>query len=244
MVADILALGNKIEMHRVNMSLNSEKHEPEKVYVSQILEFDETEEDVLYIAMPIYEGKLVPLEVGGRHELHFYAKRGIYACECEVINRYKSNNIYVLMVRLLTDLKKYQRRQFFRLETNIDVRYKVFEEEDEKYFRTMGELPEKMLDRPFSTGISLDISGGGIRFVSKDRLNRGDKMQVLLHLKIDEEIQPCEAIAIVVASTSARGKENVYENRIEFVQIKDAERELLIKYIFREERNIRKRQLE
>ena len=244
MVTDILALGNKIEMHRLNMSLKSEKSEPDKVYVSQILEFDEDDEDVLYIAMPIYEGKLVPLEVGGKHELHFYAKRGIYECECEVTNRYKSNNIYVLVVKLLTDLKKYQRRQFFRLETNMEFRYKIFEEEDEKYFRTMGKMSDEMLDRPFATGITLDISGGGMRFVSKDRLNRGDKIQVLLNLKIDEEFYPCEAIAVVISSGQARGKENVCENRIEFVQIKDSERELLIKYIFREERNIRKRQLE
>lgn len=244
MVEDILALGDKIEMHEINRSMNSSKHESERIYVSQLLEFDEDEEDILYIAMPIHEGRLVPLGVGSQYELFFYAKRGIYACNSEIVNRYKSNNVYILVVKLLTDLKKHQRRQFFRLETNMEIQYKVFNEEDDKYFRLMGKMSDEMLERPYYTGITLDISGGGIRYVSKDRLEPGNKILVFLKLSIDDEACKCEPIARVISSSLAKGKENVYENRIEFVQIKDSERELLIKYIFREERNIRKRQLE
>lgn len=244
MMAEILALGNKIEMREISKRLNSEKNESERVYVSQLLEFDEEEDDVLYIAMPIFEGKLVPLPVGARYELYFYAKKGIYAANAEIVNRYKSNNVYVLVVRMLSDLKKYQRRQFFRLETNIEIQYKLFGEEDEKFFRTMGKISDEMQERPYAAGVTLDISGGGVRFVAKERLNSGDKIMVHLNLVIDDVTYPCEAVAKVVASTNARGKENVYENRIEFVQIKDAEREMLIKYIFKEERNIRKRKME
>lgn len=244
MVEKILALGDKIEMYEMNTSLHDDKKENFPVYVSQLLEFDEDEEDILYIAMPIYEGKLIPLSVGKKYELFFYAKKGIYSCNSEVINRYKSRNVYVLVVRLMTDLKKYQRRQFFRLQTSLAVMYKLFNAEDEKYFRLMGKIPDEMLERPYETGVSLDISGGGIRFISKDRLTPGIKIMVLIDLEIDGEIQKCEPLAKVISSSTAKGRAGQYENRIEFVQIKDPERELLIKYIFREERKLRKRQLE
>lgn len=242
MVTDILALGNKIELRKINTSIGAKKQE--KMYVSQILEFDDEEEDVLCLAMPILEGKLIPLGVGERYELFFFTKRGMYTCDSEVINRYKSQNIYVVVIRMTTELKKYQRRQFFRLETNIEVQYKVFSMEDEKFFRTMGRISDEMYERPYQTGISLDISGGGIRFIANERLNPGDKVMVLLKFLIDGEEYPCEAMAKAVVAYTTKGKENVFENRIEFVQIKDAERELLIKYIFREERNIRKRLME
>lgn len=243
-VKEILALGDKIEMHEIIRSMNSGKTESDRVYVSQLLEFDEEEDGVLYIAMPIYEGRLVPLEVGKQFDLYFYAKRGIYTCVSEIVNRYKSDNVYVLVVRLLTNLKKHQRRQFFRLETNMEIQYKVFSAEDEKYFRMMGKMSDEMTERPYNTGITLDISGGGIRYVSKEQMNPGEKVLVFFKLGNDEGTSKCEPIAKVVSSVPARGKDNVYENRIEFVQIKDTEREMLIKYIFREERNIRKRQLE
>lgn len=241
MIEDILSLGNKIEMREILHTMNEEKQKSVPVYTSQILEFDEEYEGVLNIAMPILEGKLIPLEVGRKFELFFYAKKGMYTCNAEVINRYKSRNVYVLVVNLLTDLKKYQRRQFFRLGTNIEIQYKLFTQEDEAYFRRMGEVSDEMVRRPFSTGVSVDISGGGVKFISADNMPKETKLLLLINLPFDNEVKKCEAISKVVFTGTVKGRKNSYENRVEFVQIKEEDRELLIKYIFKEERNQRKK---
>lgn len=245
-IEDVLSIGNKIEMHEVNTSMRKKESddELERVYVSQLLEFDEDDEELVNIAMPIYEGKLIPLETGRKFDLFFYAQKGIYACAGEIVNRYKSNNIYILVVRLTSDLKKHQRRQYFRLETNLEVKYKVFTEEDEKYYRLMGKFSDEMEKRPYSAGVSIDISGGGIRFVARDSLKKTDKLLVFLNFPINGIVGTCAAVARVIASNPSRGKDSVFENRIEFIDIKDNEREILIKYIFNEERNQRKRKLE
>jgi len=240
----ILSLGDKIQMKEILRTLNDEKQEKVPVYTSQILEFDEDEEDVLNIAMPISEGKLIPLEVGRKFELFFYAKKGMYTCRAEITNRYKSNNLYILTVSLLSDLVKYQRRQFFRLKTSFDVQYKLFTEEDEKYFRLMGKMSEDMLQRPFSVGTCIDISGGGIRFHSRDNLQKGDKLLVRIELVFDNQVKICDAVSKVIFSARTKARSDVFENRVEFAQIKEEDRELIIKYIFKEERNLRRKMLE
>ncbi len=245
-IDDILGIGNKIEMHEINTSMrkNNLNDEPERIYISQLLEFDEEDEELLSIAMPIYEGKLIPLETGRRFDLYFYAQKGIYACCGEIVNRYKSNNIYVLVVRLTTELKKHQRRQYFRLETNIEVQYKVFTKDEEKYYHLMGKISDDMENRPYTAGVSIDISGGGIRFVAKEGIEAGSKVLISINPSSNGVECSCRAVAKVISSGKSRGKENVFENRIEFVDIKDNERERLIKYIFNEERNQRKRRME
>ncbi len=243
MIGNILSLGNKIEMQEIS-GLKSDFDEKKRMYVSQILEFDDDDDDLVNIAMPIFEGKLIPIDIGVKYDMYFYTKKGIYTCEAEAVNRYKSDKIYVLVMRLLSDLKKFQRRQFFRLEKNMEFQYKLFTQEDEKYFRLMGKISDEMDDRIYESGVSLDLSGGGMRFVSKNKFNVGDKMIVRLAINTGTALKVCEPIAKVISSVHAKGRSDLYENRIEFVQIKEGEREALIKYIFTQERIVRKKQLE
>lgn len=244
MIEDILSLGDKIEMREILRTMNKEKQDNVPVYTSQILEFDEEYEGVLNIAMPILEGRLIPLEVGKTFELFFYAKKGMYSCNAEITNRYRSRNVYILVVSFLTDLKKYQRRQYFRLGTNIDIQYKIFTQEDESYFRRMGEISDEMMQRPFSKGISVDISGGGIKFISKDNMPKETLLFLIINLPFENDLKTCEVICKVVIANTVKGRKDEYENRAEFAQIKEKDRELLIKYIFKEERNQRKKKAE
>lgn len=244
MLEDTLSVGNKIEMHEIDTSFIEVEESKKPVYVSQILEFDDDDDEVINIAMPIFEGRLIPLEIGKQYELFFYTPKGIFTCKSIIENRYKSNNIYILIVRLTSTLKKHQRRQYFRLETNMELQYKRFDEEAERYFRLMGKISDEMEERKFDAGVTLDISGGGARFVSKEQLPPGEKMLVRISFSIDGVTRVCDPVARVIASIPARGRNNVFESRIEFVQIKDAEREALIKYIFKTERDMRRRKMD
>lgn len=244
MIEDILQLGNKIEMQEIVRNPQLVSEDIRRTYVSQILEFDDEDEEILNIAMPIYEGRLIPLEVGKRFALYFYAHKGLYKAAGEIINRYKSNNVYILVIQLLTGLKKYQRRQFFRYECNIEFEYKAFNKSDEKYFRVVGKISEEMEARPFEKGISIDLSGGGIKFITKDKLESGTKVIAKLDLLNGSERKICQPVARVLSCNSVRGKAGVYECRIEFIKIEEEEREYIIKFIFEEERKQRKKLLE
>ncbi len=238
----ILNLGNKIEMQEILTTLKDDPERENRVYTSQLLEFDETDEDVLNIAMPIFEGKLIALEVGRRFLLYFYAGKGMYTAECVIENRYKTKNIYVLVVRLQTALKSFQRRQYFRLDHTMEVQYKILSEEDDKFLRLMDKLSDEFLERPYDgTGVTIDISGGGLKYVSKHQHAKGDKILFHITLDLGTLVKTVDAVAKVIASIPARNKADVYENRIEFCKIQDSDRETIIKYIFQTERNMRKK---
>ena len=54
-----IAIGNKIELVRLDQVIRNEQNK--KVYVSKI--YDILDQDKLQIAMPIFEGRIVPLDL-------------------------------------------------------------------------------------------------------------------------------------------------------------------------------------
>ena len=57
-----IAIGNKIELVRLDQVIRNEQNK--KVYVSKI--YDILDQDKLQIAMPIFEGRIVPLDLHER----------------------------------------------------------------------------------------------------------------------------------------------------------------------------------
>lgn len=233
----VIEIGNKIEMVELAKSASG----GEKItYVSQLLSFDEDDEDILKIAMPSHEGKLIPLQVGKRFGLTFYSGANLYMADCVIENRYRQDNIYTLEVRLTTDLKKYQRRQFYRMNCNYVLKFKEVEEEEYEEIELPRKIPQSLLDRPFMEGVSLDISGGGVRLVSKVRISENSKIFMDIDFTVGEEKRTVEAVGNIISSVSSKVKSDIYEMRVSFCDISERDREFIIKYIFGEE--LKKRQ--
>ena len=126
MVRDIAAIGDKLELRRLNLDNTTSGRS--KVYVSQLL--DHIDNDKAIIAMPIEKGHIIPLSVGEKYTVSFFTSKGLYQCNAIIINRYKNKKIYILEVQFISDIVKNQRRQFFRLNCLVDILYHVITKED------------------------------------------------------------------------------------------------------------------
>ena len=82
----------------------------DKKYGSQLLDFDG--DRTAKIAMPISEGKVIPLEIDDDYNLCFFTNSGLYQCTARIKKRYTENRMYVMDVIFLTPLKKFQRRKY------------------------------------------------------------------------------------------------------------------------------------
>ena len=91
-------------------------------------------------------------------------------------------------------------------------------------------------------GTALDISGGGIRFVSDRKLEKDQEILISLDISYGKQSKSYGLLGRVIMSYEAKSKVGLYEHRIEFINMQGGVRESLIKYIFEEER--RQRQLE
>ena len=241
MIQKIISEGNKVELQRLASLAQKKEGEEVKTFYSLVSEI--VDDDRIKITMPLEKGKVVLLPINTRYNACFYTPNGLYQGRIIVIDRYKEENIYMLVIELISDLVKFQRRQYYRLGCTMDIVYKKIEEEDEEYDdKTKTNLI--IDDEGFIEGTALDISGGGMRFISKQSLVPGENIFVVIEVQYEDEKKEYGLNARVVTSEALASREGRYEHRIEYKHMNGKVRESLIRYIFDEERRQRKKEYE
>ncbi len=233
-----ISIGNKIELVLLDQIIRNDKNK--KVYVSKI--YDILEKNTLQIAMPIYEGKIVPLSLDDKYSACFYTDRGLLQCNIIVTSRYKSGNLFYLEVMLLGELTKVQRREFYRYNCFLDARLRIVSDEE---FTTgvpdQIDIPESDLDwQPVKM---LDVSGGGAKIISKLRLDRNEVVKLSFYVTIVQEFVHFNLFARVLGSSPVQARNDLFEMRLEFMKIRQEERDKIIRYIFESERLDRKSEI-
>lgn len=251
MVSDVVTIGDKLDLK--SLSFSTKTIENEKIYKSQVLDF--ISEDTLSILMPIEGAKVIPLTVGEKYSLCFYTKKGLYQCKSVITDRGRIDNVYVLTVQITSQLEKYQRRQFYRLEYLLEIKYRIIsdmeisimnrlqnnnyenEAEQQSFINSLEALQKDRL-----SGTILDISGGGARFVSEQNHERGNMLE--MSMEFDNSLGSKDFIiqALILSSNRMINRQGFYEHRVQFRDIPKEEREAIIKFIFEEERRQRKRE--
>ena len=98
-------------------------------------------------------------------------------------NRYLKENVYLMLMELKSPLEKFQRREFYRFECVMDIQYMTITEEEvgidditelKEHHRLT--YPEDLVE----SAVAVDISGGGIRFVSDLPAEEGSF--ILIHM--------------------------------------------------------------
>ncbi len=223
MISNILCIGNKIELAKIPTSENIEYPSTDKkIYVSYIL--DIIDEDKLKIGIPAEQGKSIPLKTNARFDACFYTKNDLYQGRVVVKDRYKEEQNFILVVEVTSNLQKYQRRRYYRLGCEIDIHYRKIE------------------DEVFNEGTALDISGGGIRFVSDEKLQQNQKISMVLEIVYEDQKKTYRLLGKVIMSSQVKNDSGLFEHRIEFTDMQGSVRESLIKYIFEEEKRRKNRE--
>lgn len=210
MIKDYISVGVKLELKFIKTRENALKNE--KIYMSQLLDFSENNK--ASIAMPIEKGRLIPLPVGDKYIICFYTNKGLFQCTSIITDRFRNNNIYMLEIQFLSDLEKYQRRQFYRLECIMDITYHVISEAELilsnriKENKVQNEIdknnyPEICEDNSvdWNQGTITDISGGGARFNSKHLHECGEIIQMGIEFGTSEGAKRYRLQVIVIFST-------------------------------------------
>ena len=239
MLSKYVKLGDKLELETIDNSKGRNDLSEKKNYRSQV--YDIVSEDQIKIAMPMEQGKVILLPVDGEYNICFYTQTGLYQCLARVIDRYKSDNIFVLVMELTTDIRKYQRREYYRLNCVLDMKARGVSDADNAKGSTE-QVHFLDTDITFSNGTMVDISGGGARFISKDRYPKGSNIQFAFSLFVNGKLTEYKLLGRVLYSEELESRAGSYEHRIQFINIMNDERESIIKFIFEEERKIRRRE--
>lgn len=208
-----------------------------KVYHTSV--YDVLSDERLEVYMPMEKARVILLPVDVEFDLYFYTPNGLYQCYARVADRYKNESADVLLFELTSNLRKHQRREFYRLDCSFEIDIRSLEKEE---LDAMGKSPRYLLpSQPFRNGVVVDISGGGLRFVSRHRYEPESFICCRLNLLQNDDYKEYLITAKVIAAREVTSRQGLYEHRVQYVNIPALDREEIIRYIFEEERRIQKR---
>ena len=238
MFSKFISIGDKIELQAVAREDEEKPDGPAKVYHSEVTEIQS--EDTIEITMPMEKTKLILLPIDSEYDMIFYGSSGLFQCLGRIIDRYKSNNSYLLLVEMTSNLRKYQRREFYRLRCALEMHARTLREDEVQTVESR--MPYTLANvLPLKESVIVDISGGGLRFVATQRFEQGSLLYCCYHLMNGGEHKKYEVICKVISCIELDNRPGTFEHRVQYYDIDPIEREEIIKYIFEEERKSRQK---
>ncbi len=238
MLSNFIREGDRVDLTSVEHAMGSKAGKDSKVYTSKVSAI--LSDDQLEILMPMEQTKLILLPVDAEFNLIFYTKTGLFQCFATVIDRYKSNNLYLVVVELTSNLRKYQRREYYRFSCALEMCSRTLVEEEVK---SLEENHPMILqpNMPIKRSVIVDISGGGLRFMSNQKYEPGSMLYCSYDLLKGGERKHYEMVGKVLAVRTLENRPDTYEHRVQYVNMNEAQREEIIQFIFEEERKNRSR---
>lgn len=239
LISKYVVPGCRVDLQAIQRSTSPGEIEgPHRSHQSQVL--DILSEDRIEISMPIEKSKLILLPVDGEYDLYFYSDNGLYQCYARVVDRYKNNSLYVLVMDLTSNLRRYQRREYYRFSCALEMNSRQLEEEEisvaDKGVNSL--IPEL----PLKSSVVVDISGGGLRFVANYAYEAQSMILCKYRLLIEGRVKEYSLLGRVLAVRELENRKGIYEHRVQYVNMDSEDREEIIKYIFDEERKTLKNQ--
>ncbi|MEQ8173485.1 MAG: flagellar brake protein [Syntrophomonadaceae bacterium] len=171
----------------------------------------------LCIAMPTRHGVLVPLKLGQTATIIISDRSGMLSATTKVLGRQREP-IPVVFVELPEEFDSVaQRREFVRLEISLPV-----------WFSIVGKAPEGACE----PGTTIDLSAGGVCFISRLKLEAGQMLGLCLNFG-DGEFS-CKAQVVRCRRTEV-GSLN-YTVAVKFIEITDNLRDHIVGFVFAKQR--------
>ena len=205
-------IGDKLQVKAIDKRNNNS-------YVSQISDIKDG--DIIEILFPIYKNNIVYFLDGERLELILYKQEAIFEL-LTIVEGKIFGNIPTLRLKVVSELKRIQRRNFYRLKIVKPIKYRIIDILDNS---------DKTIK--YHEGILLDVSEGGIMFYSKKEMEIKDLLE--LEIKLDTNSK------MILKGTIVRKQYNteksfLYEYGVRFEEISKADKDILMKFIFQEQR--------
>lgn len=211
-----LNIGDRIEIVRKRRNRSI-------MYASQVL--DIFDEDTYVISGPITTGKLVQVFINELIEIIYIIEdKGRYKFDAIVLDS-KEKGVYQLTIKKISNINKIQQRNYFRLKIEIPVK---------KYFTLKNNQKCKIIKEKTLTK---DLSGNGMNLLCNYRHSVNDIIDCVFEIENREIHTRGKVIRIEEVDHSSFK----YALGIHFYDIKRDDREYIVKFIFKQERILKKR---
>lgn len=190
-----------------------------KVYKSSIQDIGG---DYVGISIPISNGEYAPLNNNDQVTVVYYNENDIYGFNAGIIGR-KMDKIPIILLTKPKDIKKIQRRKFFRVNLLKEV----------QYLKTDKNISDSALERltrnskAFTKAFMIDLSGGGFRLKTKEEIKSGDIFIIKIPLDHEDIFVLSNCIRVFKDMDS-----NLYVSGFSFFNIDAKMQDKIIAYVF------------
>lgn len=187
----------------------------EKPYKALIID---VQDDFLQINVPVYDGDYLMLHSKEIIEVNSYLEDGgCFNFNAEVISRGKEGNIIYYRLSKPFNIKKIQRRNFFRVSLTDNINFKKITSVNEEDFDNI----------PYKRGLMVDLSAGGLKLKTGENIKNDDLLLVKLQINEVELELKCDIVRI----ENTADKERLCGLR--FLEISSAQSELIVRELFK-----------
>ncbi|KNF08252.1 type IV pilus assembly protein PilZ [Gottschalkia purinilytica] len=200
---EIFKTGNKVILGR--------KFRDDEEYTSRIEKFDNGD---IRILTPISKSKLVGFREGAEIKLVVFDKDKMYKLNGIVQRNIEDNTLHYTDIKPVSEINKIERRNYFRV--SMSKKIKVI---------------SHSIGRKTFYADTIDISGGGMQFITDKVLNDDDEL--LIELNIDDEIILLNGKVINIITSQYTQK---LRYCVKFVDMDFRTQDKIIKYLFKVQR--------
>lgn len=188
------------------------------VYDSRI---EETTYSTFFIAMPSDRGMPMPVSPGSKVDVNFIANGGRYFFKT-LVTRKIIKNIDLLELKKPEIMYKSELREFFRIDVLQKIRVCTMIEVETRNKQI------KLVKDKFYDGICINVSGGGLKFLCEEPI----EMNALLDMDFSHFIEALDSVSGRVVRCAPNDKK-MYEIGVNYLDLKDSQRDKIIKYTFK-----------
>lgn len=194
--------------------------------------YDSRVEDIMYstffVAMPSDRGIAMPIHPGASVDVSFIANGGRYFFKTSITNKILQN-INLLELKKPEMLYKSELREFFRIDVLQKVRIYLMKEIQGRN-NQVALFRDKTMD-----GVCINVSGGGLKFLVETDIER----DCVIEMDFSHFIEGLDSIMGQVVRCVLNEKK-MYEIGVNYLDLKDSQRDKIIKYTFKRQIETRK----
>ncbi len=182
---------------------------------------EEVLDNAMIVAMPMYRSVPVIVESGTEVLVRFVSDGGVYQLRSALQER-TFQPIPLWTMSPISDLRKIQRRAFYRIESHLTATLSAGEGTDG--------VPETIETPPVIFQISTkDISAGGARIISKEEFSLGSEVYLEIELPGRD---PVRSLGKVVRLETAAPDSGIFWVSIQFTSIEEQDRKKIVRFVF------------
>uniref|UniRef100_A0A7C5Z728 Flagellar brake protein n=1 Tax=Caldicellulosiruptor owensensis TaxID=55205 RepID=A0A7C5Z728_9FIRM len=226
----IFKVGDKIEIVRIDRRTWEEKGVQ---YISKIADI---KDEYFYIFTPIKERVYVTFYIDEIVRIYKVSSDGVWVVDGVIEERLREPE-YMIKVKQISDVRKIQRRMFFRLPIHLDIFVKLLI--SDQIPRVDTPAADNFSEGKIVKALTKDISGGGVCFIAQEEFEIGD--MVLTKIPIEQE----ELILKAQIIRKERIDHPMYRFMYgcKFVEARQNEIDKIVRFIFSQQQKMRQKGL-